>query len=47
MASVLVRMEKFSDLKNLNISKQTKIYRNSWKQRVKISITAKFEEEIL
>ncbi len=38
---------KFSDLKNLNISKETKFYRHSWKQRAKISITAKFEEEIL
>ena len=41
------RIDKFSDLKNLNISKETKIYRHSWKQRAKISITAKFEEEIL
>ena len=41
-------IDKFSDLKNLNIlSKETKIYRHSWKQRAKISITAKFEEEIL
>ena len=40
-------IDKFSDLKNLNINKETKIYRHSWKQRAKISITAKFEEEIL
>ncbi len=40
-------IDKFSDLKNLNISKETKIYHHSWKQRAKISITAKFEEEIL
>ncbi len=39
-------IDKFSDLKNLNISKETKIYGHSWKQRAKISITAKFEEEI-
>ncbi len=41
------RIDKFSDLKNLNISKETKIYRNSWKQRAKISTIVKFEEEIL
>ena len=40
-------LDKFSDVKTLNISKETKIYRHSWKQRAKISITAKFEEEIL
>ncbi len=40
-------IDKFSDLKTLNISTETKIYRHSWKQRDKISITAKFEEEIL
>ena len=40
-------IDKFSDLKTLNISKETKIYCHSWKQRAKISITAKFEEEIL
>ena len=42
-----MQIDKFSDLKNLNISKETKIYRHSWKQRAKISITVKFEEEIL
>ena len=42
-----VVIHKFSDLKTLNISKETKIYRHSWKQRAKITITAKFEEEIL
>ena len=40
-------IDRFSDLKTLNISKETKNYRYSWKQRTKISITAKFEEEIL
>ncbi len=40
-------IDKFSDLKTLNISIETKIYRHSWKQRAKISIAAKFEEEIL
>ena len=45
MADILI--DKFSDLKKLNISKETKIYRHSWKQHAKISITAKFEEEIL
>ncbi len=40
-------IDKLSVLKTLNISKETKIYRHSWKQRAKISITAKFEEEIL
>ncbi len=40
-------IDKFSDLKYLNKSKETKIYRHSWKQRAKISITAKIEEEIL
>ena len=40
-------IHKFSDLKNLSISKETKIYRHSWKQRAKISVTVKFEEEIL
>ena len=39
-------IDKFSDLKTLNISKETKIYRHNWKQRTKISITAKFKEEI-
>ncbi len=43
----LMKIDKFSDLKTLNISKETKIYRHSWKQRTKISITAKFEKEIL
>ena len=43
----ILGVEKFSDLKTLNISKETKIYRHSWKQHAKISITAKFEEEIL
>ncbi len=43
----LFSIDKFSDPKNLNISKEKKIYRHSWKQRAKISITAKFEEEIL
>ena len=38
-------IDKFSDLKYLNKSKETKIYRHSWKQRAKISITAKFEEK--
>ena len=42
-----IQIDKFSDLKTLNINKETKIYRHSWKQRAKISITAKFEEEIL
>ncbi len=40
-------IDRFSDLKTLNISKETKIYRHSWKQCTKISITAKFQEEIL
>ncbi len=44
---IYVSIDKFSDLKTLNISKETKIYRHSWKQHAKISITAKFEEEIL
>ena len=35
-------IDRFSDLKYLNISKETKNYRHSWKQRAKISITAKF-----
>ncbi len=46
MAVNVCKIDKFSDLKNLNVSKETKIYRHSWKQRAKISITAKFEEEI-
>ncbi len=37
----------FSVLKNLNISKETKLCHHSCKQRAKISITTKFEEEIL
>ena len=44
---ILKPIDKFSDLKTLNISKETKLYRHSWKQRAKISVTAKFEEEIL
>jgi hypothetical protein len=36
----------FSDLKNLEIRKETKIYRHSCKRRVKISITAKFHGAI-
>ena len=40
-------IDKFSDLKNLNISKEKNIYRHSRNQRAKISITAKFQEEIL
>ncbi len=47
IAQCLSGIDKFSDLKNLNISTETKIYRPNWKQRAKISITAKFEEEIL
>ncbi len=43
----ILGIEKFSDLKTLNISKETKIYRHSWKQHAKISITAKFADEIL
>jgi hypothetical protein len=44
---ILLRIDKFSGRKRLKIRKETKIYRHSWKKRVKISITAKFEEEIL
>ena len=40
-------IDKFSDRKILKLSTETKIYRRSCKQRAKISITAKFEEEIL
>ena len=38
---------KFSDLKNFDASKETKIYVHSWKDRTEISITAKFDWEIL
>ncbi len=47
VSPIISQIDKFSDLKTLNISKETKIYRHSWKRRAKISITAKFEEEIL
>jgi hypothetical protein len=40
-------IHKFSLLKNVKISKETKICGHSRKQRTKISITAQFEEEIL
>ena len=46
-ANLLSLIDKFSDLKTLNINEKTNIYRHSWKQHVKISITAKFKEEIL
>ena len=47
VSPIISQIDKFSDLKTLNISKETKIYRHSWKRRAKISITAKFEEEII
>jgi hypothetical protein len=43
---IMDQIDKFNAFKNLKVCTQTKIYRHSWKQRAKISITAKFEEEI-
>ena len=38
-------IDKLSGLKTLNIIKETKIYRHSWKERAKISITAKLRKK--
>ena len=43
----IAAIDKFSDLKNLNIGEETKIKVHSWKERSKISITSKFHGEIL
>ena len=40
-------IDQFSDLKNCNVGEETKIYVHSWKERSKISKTAKFHGEIL
>ena len=44
---MLSLIDKFSDLKNLKTSKETKIHFHSWKESTKISITAMFGGEIL
>jgi hypothetical protein len=38
---VVSTMNKLGNVKNLEISKETKVYRHSWKQGAKVSITAK------